>query len=124
MLLEKYTTTWDAQKEIYEFVSQGPKGFIRKVIRYEHLGSNIYNLGFGDWDNDKGIIDDAIRTNNNDSGKVLATVASTVIDFLYKNSFAQIFIQGSTPARTRLYQMGIANNWNEIRRLVIMLGIS
>ena len=32
----------------YEFNSIGPKGSIKKVVRFTQIGVNIYNLGFGD----------------------------------------------------------------------------
>jgi hypothetical protein len=42
---------------------------------------NVYNLGFGDCNEEHGTIDDLPITNNGDSLKVLATVASTVYAF-------------------------------------------
>lgn len=124
MLLEKYTVIWDAQQGLYSFTSAGPKGSIRKVIRYERIGGNLFNLGFGDWNDERQAIDDSARTNNNDKDKVLATVASTIIAFLYKEPAAQIFFRGSTLARTRLYQMGITANWDMASKLVTVLGIA
>lgn len=53
-------------------------------------------------------------TNNGDSLKVLATVASTVYAFTEKYPNAWIFATGSTTVRTRLYRMGITNNLAEI----------
>jgi len=53
-------------------------------------------------------------TNNGDSLKVLATVASTVYAFTEKYPKAAIIATGSTSARTRLYRMGITNNLDEI----------
>ena len=49
-----------------------------------------------------------------DRDVVLATVANTINDFSdrYGNQF--IYAKGSTPARTRLYQMGISNLKDDI----------
>ena len=61
-------------------------------------------------------LNDAIRSNNGDRGKILNTVASTIIDFIDRHPHAEVFAEGSTPARTRLYQMGISNNLEEISK--------
>ena len=52
------------------------------MVQYTDTGTeNIYNLGFGDYNDTSGKIDDFSVTNNGDSLKVLATVASTVYAF-------------------------------------------
>jgi hypothetical protein len=101
----------------YEFISEGPKGSIIKVVRYrliEELPNKIYNLSFGDWEDEEMGINDMVKSNNQDSKKVLATVAGTAAIFLSDHPTALIYVQGSTPARTRLYQMGIAAILDEI----------
>jgi hypothetical protein len=55
-------------------------------------------------------------SNNGDSPKVLATVASTVYAFLERYPDAYVFATGSTNSRTRLYRMGISANYLEIRK--------
>lgn len=92
----------------YEFISEGTKGSIRKIIQFSFMGeSEFFNLGFGDADAETGEFDDMVVTDNGDSEKVLATVVSAVYDFL--NNFPEAFVHaaGSTPTRTRLYRMGI-----------------
>ena len=81
---------------------------------YENIGHDYFNLGFGDWNEELQQIDDSKRTNNRDRNKVLTTVAFTALDFTHKFPKAKIFVEGSTLARTRLYQMGIAYNLLEI----------
>ncbi|MEJ7681298.1 MAG: hypothetical protein WKG06_26305 [Segetibacter sp.] len=83
------------------------------VIYSETDTRNFYNLGFGDKD-ETGNIDDKVVTNNGDSEKVLATVASTLYTFTDKFPEAMIFVTGSTKARTRLYKIGISNYIEEI----------
>lgn len=34
----------------FNFKSRGIRGIIEKIIRYERIGINFYNLWFGDWD--------------------------------------------------------------------------
>lgn len=52
-------------------------------------------------------------SNNHDTKKVLSTVARAVLDFLEQNPQAIVMARGSTPSRTRLYQMGTAEFWRD-----------
>jgi hypothetical protein len=114
MKYPKYPVVASHDHLMYLFWSEGPQGKIAKGIIYSKLKSNLYNLGFGDWNENLQQLDDSTRSNNGDREKVLATVASTTLDFTDKFPDAQIFIEGSTSARTRIYQMGIASNVLEI----------
>ena len=98
-----------------EFISEGPKGRISKLVKYtETRIAGIYNLGFGDKLGDADDFDDMIISDNNDSVRVLATVAATIYTFTdnYPNVF--VLATGSTSARTRLYRIGISNYLEEI----------
>lgn len=123
MNTEKYTIVSDTSHIAYEFLSEGPKGTIRKFIFYEKIGDDIYNLSFGDWAKGVPKGDDRVRSNNNDRNKVLLTVASTVFDFLAYYPDAIIIVKGSTASRTRLYQMGITANLDPIRGSFTILGL-
>jgi len=116
MNFDKYPVTVGATSMVYEFVSEGSKGKILKLVIYSetHL-HNFYNLGFGDKDEVTGKINDSVVTNNGDSEKVLATVASTLYEFTNRFPEAMIFATGSTKARTRLYRIGITNNIDLIK---------
>ena len=77
----------------YEFYSEGPKGLIKKIVSYrliQEMPIKLYDLGFGDWNNEIQDVDDKTNTNNQDRQKVLATVAETVLDFLENNPNACI----------------------------------
>lgn len=124
MNLEKYGVHSDSQHEKYEFLSEGPKGIVSKVVMYQKIDHNIYNLAFGDWDKSKQIFSDTARSNNNDRQKILATVAATVLDFTKHHPSATVFVKGSTPARTRLYQMGIASCYLEISQEFDLYGFT
>jgi hypothetical protein len=117
MNLEKYAIESDERHLTYEFFSKGPKGVIKKGILYEEIKKNVFNLGFGDWNDHDKTIDDNVRSNNNDRDKVLATVAATVIDFVRHHPTALIVAKGATSSRTRLYQMSILANWQQISEL-------
>ncbi len=109
----------------FEFVSVGPKGSITKVVRYKEINiKGFYNLGFGDKDPITGYISDLTVTNNNDSQKVLATVALTLYAFTANYPDATIIAAGSTEVRTRLYRMGITNNLKDIEKDFIVYGLT
>ena len=112
----KYLYKSEEEFKVYSFYSEGIKGLIKKMIVFSYTGeSNIYNLGFGDYNSETKTIDDEVITNNGDSLKVLATVASTVYAFTEKYPDALVFATGSNNFRTRLYRMGITNNLEEIK---------
>lgn len=117
MKIDKYPVIIGETSMVFEFVSEGIRGSIPKLVIYSetHL-HNFYNLGFGDKDEETGEIDDEVITNNGDSEKVLATVASTLYIFMEKYPDAMVFAMGSTKARTRLYRIGITNNLVEIQK--------
>lgn len=114
MKYSKYPFTVGEAHTKYEFTSEGPKGSIVKTVVYAQIRSGIFNLSFGDWNTAIDKMDDSIKSNNGDRDKVLATVAATALEFTNKYPGALIYTEGSTPARTRLYQMAIANNLEEI----------
>ena len=114
MKYSKYPVSASADYHTYLFFSEGPGGRIAKGVIYSQIKKNLFNLGFGDWNEKLQELDDSRRTNNGDRDKVLATVAFTAFDFTNMYPQARIFVEGSTPARTRLYQMGIVYNLLEI----------
>lgn len=61
-------------------------------------------------------------TNNSDQQKVLATVASIVLDFTTKFPDVLVYAKGSTPARTRLYQMGIRVHFRQVESVLFIYG--
>ncbi len=117
MKYEKYQLESDKKLLVFEFVSVGPKGRIKKIVQYSETNlKDYYNLGFGDKDNKTGEINDLVITNNGDSQQVLATVASTVYAFTDKYPDVWIYATGSTKTRTRLYRIGISRFFDEISK--------
>jgi hypothetical protein len=114
---EQYDVENTTSLTTFEFVSEGPKGRIRKVVQYVELGnSGIYNLGFGDKIGETDAFDDKTVTNNGDGEKVLATVASTLYDFFEHHPKAFVVAKGSNPVRTRLYRISISNALEAIKK--------
>jgi len=117
MNLDRYVYLTNNDFHDYEFYSEGPNGKIKKVVRFTCIrkgNPGVYNLGFGDI-NSAGLVDDTAISNNADRDKVLATVASTILDFCNRHGNHYIYASGSTQSRTRLYQMGIARLWGKIQ---------
>jgi hypothetical protein len=114
MNLDKYTLTASPDFQSFRFYSVGSKGRIQKVVQFqEMLGTDYFNLAFGDLDLTSGEFDDLSKSNNGDSEKVLATVVTALYNFLEKYPNATVYAKGSTPVRTRLYRMGIFKFYNE-----------
>lgn len=112
MRLEHYGIEISDRAFTFEFDSIGPRGCIRKVVQFAPLaGEALFNLGFGDKNSETGDFDDTSVTDNGDTEKVLATVATVVYLFCDRFPLARIFATGSTPARTRLYRMGINKHY-------------
>lgn len=86
------------QKLRYYFESLGEKTII-KVIEYSVIniigGRYVYNLGFGDYNEDTGEISDDISSNNGDVYIVFNTVLNTVPLFFTRFPDAVIMVGGS-----------------------------
>lgn len=82
----------------YFFESVGKKSII-KVIIYSPIdyrdGKVVFNLGFGDYDEELGTIIDNVNSNNNDMRIVFNTVLSTVPLFFNNYPEAVIIVSGS-----------------------------
>ena len=125
MLDDRYEVRTSVNVEAFEFDSIGLQETIKKVVRYSEINiRNFYNLGFGDKDIETGFISDLTVTNNNDSKKLLATVAATLYASMDSHFAATVIATGSTAARTRLYRIGISNNIKDIEKDFIILGLT
>lgn len=122
---ETYQLKAKGSKTIFEFISNGPKGAIKKRVEYQKIIEDIdfYNLAFGDINMVTGEIDDKVISDNADTKKVLATVAATVFEFMKKYPNATVYAEGSNIVRTRLYRIGISNNLEEINEYFTVLGL-
>ncbi len=88
--------------EVFNFVSTGKKGEVIKRVIFGLIEvPNMYNLAFGDVQED-GSIDDISISNNKDMEKILATIGRIVELFFDRHPQSTVFFMGSTNARTRL----------------------
>jgi hypothetical protein len=125
MNLDRYEFSVGRNFLDFEFCSEGPKGKIIKVIRFTPQNANgitYFSLGFGDVNEEANRIDDQSISKNQDRTKILATVAYAVLEFTSYFTDVMIHAKGSTPARTRLYQMGISANLDEVQSVLHVYG--
>ena len=123
MKIEKYALKAESNLTVFEFVSEGPRGFIRKLIQFQETNEpNLYNLAFGDKNPETGEVDDLVVSDNGDSEKVLATVIAALYAFFDKHPGAFVYATGSTRARTRLYRMGITRFYAEMNQDFYLYG--
>lgn len=109
----------------YDFESEGPKGSIAKKVRFDLMVDfpfRVYNIAFGDWDARQEKLNDAVTSNNADKNEVLTTVAATILEFIHLHPGAFLYVEGSTPSRTRLYQMAISSFYSDISQLFVIKG--
>jgi hypothetical protein len=124
MKLPRYELKAEQSLMVFEFVSEGSKGNIPKLIKFSETSlKGFYNLAFGDKDLSTGDIDDTIVSNNGDSDQVLATVVSAVYAFTDREKEAWVYATGSTKSRTRLYRMGISKYLNEVKKDFVIFGL-
>jgi hypothetical protein len=110
-----------------KFYSRGKNGKFEiriMITRLKHdREGNLFNLGFGVWDKARQIVDDRIQTKNDDMPQILATVAGIALNFLKKYPSAELYAEGSTFARTRLYQREICKIIDDMPTGLCILGL-
>jgi hypothetical protein len=124
MQYEKYENlSASSDKLEFGFESNGPKGSIKKVVQFTVTNhTDIYNLAFGNLNND-GSIDDETTNDNKDRNKILATVAAAIYEFTARYPDKTIFFCGSTAQRTRLYRMALSINLAELKKNFRIYGV-
>lgn len=126
MELEHYSLEVNNRTLEYTFFSEGPRGLIKKMIRFtlvKALKVEYYNLSFGDWNEELNDLDDSARSDNQDVKKILATIANAVIDFWKNHPNTIIYAEGSSPARTRRYQIEINKYLKELEVDIKLFGL-
>jgi hypothetical protein len=108
----------------FKFESVSETKTIKKIITFTRIsgGSNFFNLAFGDVKKDTPM-DDLIVSNNADLEKVLSTVLQSVVLFFKAYPKALLYIEGSTPVRTRLYRIVISKDLHEYQKGFNILGM-
>jgi hypothetical protein len=120
---EGYSFVNNAHTTIYTFVSVGEKGTFSKVVIFQSLYQNLYNLILADYDIVTNNFDDKNITNNGDIVKILATVIKIIQDFTAQNPDAFVYIEGNTPLKQRLYNRIVTRNLPEIQAHYTVSGV-
>jgi len=107
----------------YHFISNGPQGAIQKIAKFNLIGEDLYNFGFGDLDAVTGDISDTVISDNKDVDVIMGTVGSIIYDFTNIFPHAMVSIEGTNKARTRLYQMNINKHWVRIEPVFDVYGL-
>ncbi|MBC7568652.1 MAG: hypothetical protein H7319_02820 [Spirosoma sp.] len=133
MIQEAYKLQTDSTQRIYFFESTSPERTIKKVIQFEELVDRpnlpslsmkeIYNIGFGDVDDETGEVSDTIDSKNGDKDKVLRTVALSVLKFLNAYPTVAVYAEGSTKSRIREYQMSLSRSYDELVENYVIHGL-
>jgi len=124
----KYELSANADFTVFEFISGGHNGSIRKAIKYtQTLNHDVYNMGFGDIISENEAtgeveIDDEAVSNNGDIEKVLATVAYSFYAFTARYPGVLVLFGGSNTAKVRLYRMVISKYYGEITKTFLVYG--
>lgn len=124
MKQEHYTYLRDEECFWFEFSSVSEQKTVKKVIVYSPFqeNSDIFNLGLVDALPDRSYSDKSV-TNNEDMGKVIATVIRTLLRFFEKHPAKIVYIEGSTVERTRLYRIIISRELSEIENTFAVYGV-
>jgi hypothetical protein len=124
MKQEYYEYYSDNQCLYFEFESVSKSKTVKKIIVFSPLenNQNLYNLALADANEDGSFSDKAV-TNNDDMEKVIATVIQAILRFFEKYPSKWVYIEGSTPDRTRLYRIVISKELLEVKKIVDIYGI-
>ena len=123
MKLARYHLKTESKFTRFEFISEGSKGAIRKLIEFQATSHpDVYNLAFGDKEQLGGDLNDLAVTNNGDTDKILATVVAALYIFFDNYPATYVYATGSTKARTRLYRMGITKFYEEMQQDFYLYG--
>jgi len=106
----------------YSFVSVGPHPVEKRVIYAETSLSGFFNLALADVEED-GSLNFYSVSNNGDLKQIMATVAQTMLVFLQHYPGARVAFSGSTPARTRLYQIILAREQQAVAASLVISGV-
>jgi hypothetical protein len=110
-----YPVSTSRDRLSFTFESVSSEKVVRKKVQFVLIADGLYNLAFGDVSS-RGELDDLVVTDNKDMYEVLATVIQILRIFLELHPDEAIYVKGSTPSRTRLYQIILTkeiSDWND-----------
>jgi hypothetical protein len=107
----------------FEFESVGSRRIQKCILFQRTTIPDFFTLAMGDLQTD-GVLDVDSVSNNGDRDRILATVVQATLVFFREYPAARIGFTGSTPARTRLYQIVIAQERVHLLEHFIIWGLT
>ena len=104
------------------FISEGEQGKILKIILFEPLGNNEWNLGFGDLKHEG--VDDSVMSSNHDAMKIIRTVARTTLDFCQEHPETILQIKPVDSKRGKLYNLVFQKYFTNIDAYFNIIGFT
>ncbi len=123
-MLESYEFVAKDTEYTYTFYSIGKKGKIFKIVHFLNVNdkNDYFQFGFADYDEQTGLIDDKVISNNGDTALILATLGTIIESFTTKFPDAWIYAKGNTAVRTRFYRIVLSLNLSIIQQQYILMG--
>ncbi len=112
MIREHYPLRGFNDNRKFLFRSFGKKGLVFKLVEFEEIGEQRYNLAFGDFVD--GVFSDSVVTNNFDILKTISTVAEATYRFFDNYQNAILEIEAIDERRLRLYNRILNRKHDEI----------
>ena len=108
---------------LYRFKSVSLQKSITKLVIFEAIEANIWNMALVDYDEISNTADDFAVSNNQDMPKIFATIAQIIKHFLENLPNSVIYVKGNTALKQRLYQRIVSNNLEDILQFYEVLGV-
>jgi hypothetical protein len=122
--LQAYPIEYSEDKLNYRFISKGAENDIVKIVTYEDMKSDEWNLAFGDANADETDFDDKIITNNQDMRRVIQTVFATGLIFSAAYPERKIKIVPVDRQRKLLYNRVFQDRHTAIEEFYTVYGLS
>jgi len=111
----------DEDFTVFKFISEGRHGNLPKIVSFNEIRKNIFNLALGTILSN-GEIDFETITNNGDRNKILATVARIASIFIEHYPGKSVYITGSDNRRTLLFQRAISYAYDYLEQMFYVYG--
>ena len=121
MITDSYLYIAVRRKTRFIFESEGVQGKIVKIIQFSPMDDNEWNLGFGDLKS--GFVDDSIVSNNQDTVKVLQTVARATYEFFNTYPDSVVIINPVDERRRKLYNRIFQRHIKDISTVCDVTGV-
>jgi hypothetical protein len=108
----------------YRFVSVGKKGNLTKLVAFQNIQANLYNLALLDYDEATKTIDDESISDNGDMSRVLSTTWKIMFHFLQSFPEKEVAIHGNTDTKQKLYKRLISSNLLSLKQQYNVSGVS